>query len=101
MDLVGTSHFISRFETFRIGGVPHSFDLSGSDDNVSFDEHADARKCDRTEPRQFGLRTSRFESAGKLIQVIIVDWQLQTFGEEDGVDFRTNITVRRAKCEMQ
>ena len=58
-------------------------------------EHADAGKHDRAEPIQFGLRTSRFKSAGKFVQVAIVRWQSKTFGEEDGVNFRTKRTIRR------
>ena len=95
VDLVDTMHIGIGVKAKGICGFPHELDLTSRDDNEGFDEHADAGKHDRAEPIQFGLRTSRFKSAGKFVQVAIVRWQSKTFGEEDGVNFRTKRTIRR------
>ena len=96
VDLVDTMDLVMGGGKAKgICGMPHELDLTSRDDNERFDEHADAGKHDRAEPIQFGLRTSRFKTAGKFVQVAIVRWQSKTFGEEDGVNFRTKTTIRR------
>lgn len=66
--------------------MPYGFDLSGSDYNVSLNEHANPLETYRTEPGQFSLRTSRFESGRKILQLFFFRRLLQALGEENGSD---------------
>ena len=100
VDLVDTMHIGIGVKAKGMCGFPHELDLTSRVDNERFDEHADAGKHDCAEPSQFGLRTFRFKSAGTFVQVAIIRWQLKTFGEEDGVNFRTKRTMkRRVRCD--
>jgi hypothetical protein len=54
------------------GSLPYRLDLTGGNDDECLNEHTDTRKHDRTEPSKFGLGTTSLESAGEILEFILI-----------------------------
>ena len=77
---------MTRRKTSGHRRVPYGLNLSSGDDNVGFHEHANSRKTERTKPCQTSLGTASLESVGQVRRGTIRRREVQTLGEEDGVD---------------